>query len=188
MVVFPEPVGPETRKIPWGRRIISSNTLRSSSAKPRDSSPTICSLVRSLITTFSPCIVGKVDILMSRTAPWTRSLIRPSCGTLRSAMSIPAMIFMRVTIGRCICLGRMILSSRTPSTLLRIFTELANGSTCMSLARSRTAPLMIRLTSATTLAPEAISFKRSATSSDASTPYWTTSMSSPASSDTSRSR
>ena len=47
------------------------------------------------MTTDSPCIVGTVDTRRSISFPCTRSRMRPSCGSRRSAMSRLAMIFTR---------------------------------------------------------------------------------------------
>ncbi len=62
-----------------------------SDAKSRGTPP----LSRILITTLSPCIVGIVETRRSISLPWMRSLMRPSCGRRRSAMSSEAMIFTR---------------------------------------------------------------------------------------------
>ncbi len=83
---------------------------------------------------------------MSTFRPSNRSEMCPSCGTYRSAIFIPAMILMRLVIAGCRCLGGLLRSRSTPSIRYLTASERSNGSTWMSLARSRTASRMIRLT------------------------------------------
>jgi hypothetical protein len=96
VVVLPLPVGPVTSRIPC----TSSSALRKRSiAGPSNPSDSKLSgtppLSRIRITTLSPCIVGMVETRRSISLPETLSLMRPSCGRRRSAMSSEAMIFTR---------------------------------------------------------------------------------------------
>ena len=50
------------------------------------------------MTTLSPCIVGTVETRKSTSLPRSASLMRPSCGSRRSAMLSFAMILTRETI------------------------------------------------------------------------------------------
>ena len=68
------------------------------------------------MTTFSPKSVGRTETRksMSRFLP-SLSLMRPSCGRRRSAMSSFAMILMREMIALRIVSGRPIALRSTPS-------------------------------------------------------------------------
>jgi hypothetical protein len=67
-------------------------------------------LSRIRITTFSPKIVGRLETRRSMVRPRIRSLMRPSCGTRRSAMSSSAMIFSREMMAAFIRNGGDIIS------------------------------------------------------------------------------
>ena len=56
-------------------------------------------------TTRSPAAVGTIETRTSTSRPPTRSAMRPSCGSRRSAMSRPAMIFTRDTSAACMLSG-----------------------------------------------------------------------------------
>ena len=88
VVVLPDPVGPVTRIMPWGRDTSSSNSRLVLAAMPRSS---VCSLPASLsssrITTRSPWLEGMVEIRKSMLRPPRRTLMRPSWGRRRSAIS-----------------------------------------------------------------------------------------------------
>ena len=71
---------------------------------------------------------------------------RPSCGSRFSAMSMPAMIFMRATSPSWTHLGRSITSLRMPSRRWRTSTPFSIGSMCTSLARLVIALLTTRST------------------------------------------
>ena len=63
----------------------------------------------------SPWIIGMIDTRTSISRPWTRILMRPSCGSRFSAMLSRAMILMRLTIAianRSISGGRFCFCSR----------------------------------------------------------------------------
>jgi hypothetical protein len=63
----------------------------------------------------SPKIVGSDDTRRS-ISPWaTRTVIQPSCGRRRSAMSIRDMTFTRERMAGSICFGGMMASWSTPS-------------------------------------------------------------------------
>ena len=51
------------------------------------------------MTTFSPCVAGRVEMRRSTGLPFTATRARPSCGRRRSAMSRPDMILMREMSG-----------------------------------------------------------------------------------------
>src|SRR3990172_190064 len=110
VVVFPEPVGPVTSRIPCGRRISTSIWASSWRAIPIPSRG-IWELAESRIrtTTFSPKAAGIVDTLRSRFFNPTRTLIRPSCGRRFSAMSIFAMILIREMTAPCTHFGGSLL-------------------------------------------------------------------------------
>ena len=72
-------------------------------------------LSRIRITTDSPCIVGTVDTRRSISLPCTRSRMRPSCGSRRSAMSRLAMILIREITGADSRFGGDSTSCSTPS-------------------------------------------------------------------------
>ena len=95
-MVFPEPVGPVTRMMPLGRRISLRNCRKSSSDRPNWRTPTrMLSLSNSRMTTDWPWLVGSTLTRRSSSFSPTVTLIRPSWGRRRSAMSILARILMR---------------------------------------------------------------------------------------------
>ncbi|CCY61155.1 uncharacterized protein BN572_00375 [Clostridium sp. CAG:264] len=99
VVDLPEPVGPVTRIIPCGLLRIPSNTLISSSSRPSPLFGFVSpSLEVSRITVFSPYTVGRIDTRTSNSLRSTKIVIRPSCGFLFSAISIPPMILIRAVI------------------------------------------------------------------------------------------
>ncbi len=99
VVVLPEPVGPVTKIMPWGLRVIFCHRARSSPTKPKSlklRSSTSGSKIR--ITSFSPKAVGKVDNRNSTSEPSLRLvLIRPSWGLRFSATFIRDSTFKRLT-------------------------------------------------------------------------------------------
>jgi hypothetical protein len=102
VVVFPEPVGPVTRMIPLDRERKRSKTERSPGDIPMSGRPRMrLERSRRRSTARSPKAVGTIDTRMSISFPPRRILIRPSCGSLLSAMSSPAMTLMRDTVGAC---------------------------------------------------------------------------------------
>ncbi len=72
-------------------------------------------LSRIRITTFSPKIVGSVLTRRSIFLSPTFSLMRPSCGMRRSAMSSSAMILSRLMMAFFILKGGSIIGTSTPS-------------------------------------------------------------------------
>ena len=99
VVVFPEPVGPVTRMMPLGRRIRPLKCLKSSSAMPSCRRPTLMlSLSSSRITIDWPWLVGSTLTRRSSSFSPSVTLIRPSWGRRRSAISILARILMRDSI------------------------------------------------------------------------------------------
>ncbi len=118
LVDFPLPVGPVTSKIPCGRSIKPSNRLCVTG-----SIPSCWSVKRTLalsskrITIPSPKSIGMTLTRTSICLPPTWNLMRPSCGTRRSAMFKLDRILMRLIIAawnRCICAG-IEASCNTPS-------------------------------------------------------------------------
>ncbi|HBO69362.1 MAG TPA: hypothetical protein DD658_04125 [Deltaproteobacteria bacterium] len=101
-MVFPDPVGPVTSRIPFERERIRSMVERSPGSSPTSSSPS-SRLDRSRIrsTVRSPNEVGTTEMRMSISFPPTRIRIRPSWGRRRSAMSRPAITLIRETTGAC---------------------------------------------------------------------------------------
>ena len=71
------------------------------------------------MTVFSPKIVGSVETRKSISRWLKRSLIRPSCGRRRSAMSRLAMILTREVSAASRRFGGVMISCRTPSTRKR---------------------------------------------------------------------
>ena len=68
------------------------------------------------MTTFSPQSVGSTETRKSISRPLPSfSLMRPSCGRRRSAMSSDAMILMRLVIAFFSLSGGVISSASTPS-------------------------------------------------------------------------
>ena len=106
VVVFPEPVGPVTRRMPLDRERNRSICARSAGSIPRSDSPRrMLERSRMRRTARSPNDVGTVETRMSISLPPRRMRIRPSCGRRRSPMSSPAMTLMRETAGACHFLG-----------------------------------------------------------------------------------
>ncbi len=110
------------------------------------------------MTTDSPCIVGTVDTRRSISLPCTRRRMRPSCGSLRSAMSRFAMIFTREITAAEKRRGGDSTSCSTPSMRKRTTSRFSNGSMWMSDARASSALVMMSDTSRITGASAARSF------------------------------
>jgi hypothetical protein len=68
------------------------------------------------ITTLSPCIVGTVETRKSTSLPRMASLMRPSCGSRRSAMFSFDMILTRETMAAVSRPGGVSTSCSRPST------------------------------------------------------------------------
>ena len=101
MVVLPEPVGPVTIKMPFGRFTISEMPSSTSSGMPSwlmSSCTAPWSSTRN--TTDSPNWVGREDTRKSTGRPPMVSLMRPSWGMRRSAMLRLAKTLMREVMGR----------------------------------------------------------------------------------------
>ena len=79
-------------------------------------------LSRSLITIFSPLLVGMHEHLKSISFPATPMSKRPSWGFLRSPMSIPDMTLILETRDGWISLGSCLITFKIPSTLILIRT------------------------------------------------------------------
>ena len=102
-------------------------------------------------TIFSPKIVGSTETRKSMSWPGPNlSLMRPSCGRRRSAMSSCAMTLMREVMAFFSFSGGFMISSSTPSTRKRTRNIFSNGSRWMSLARRLMALVRMALTSRTT--------------------------------------
>ena len=116
VVVLPEPVGPVTSTMPYGFEIASINSRSARGSIPNFSSSRVrLPLSRIRSTTFSPNSVGSTDTRKSITFLPTFSLIRPSCGTRRSAMLSDAMILKREMSAARILRGGFITSISAPS-------------------------------------------------------------------------
>ena len=107
VVVFPLPVGPVTRTMPYGSVMARRKRCRSRGLKPNRSSrrsetpAVIASLSRIRTTTASPNTLGKIDTRKSTVLRSIRSRNRPSCGIRRSAMSSSDITFRREISGAC---------------------------------------------------------------------------------------
>ena len=177
MVVLPLPVGPVTRMMPWGIMSTSRNRLSEWPSKPSDGkSSTTLPLSSKRITTLSPYSVGTQETRRSSSRPCTRSLMRPSCGSLRSAMLSLAMIFTREITAAVERAGGASTSRSTPSMRYLTLSRLSNGSMWMSEARDSTARWISRLTSRTTGASLARSLRCSMSSSSTCSPVPMSSM------------
>jgi hypothetical protein len=94
VVVFPDPVGPHTIIIPWGRSIDASSDLKLVPRSPSSANVGIPpDFWRSLITIFSPYAVGRTLTRRSTSSCPTLKLNLPSCGILFSSIFIPDKIF-----------------------------------------------------------------------------------------------
>ena len=130
VVVFPDPVGPVKRIMPFGRRIISSMIERSRFSIPRSSSVSNpCPLSSRRIAMRSPNCTGTLPTRISTALFPTVIPMRPSWGAMCSAMSIFAMTLMRLVSGAWCPLGRRRRSWSTPSTRKRMRTLSSYGST-----------------------------------------------------------
>ncbi len=108
---------------------------------------TMLSLSRILMTTLSPWSMGMVETRRSISRSPTLSRMRPSWGSLRSAMFSFAMILIRETMAACSLFGAVSISCSTPSIRYRTFSSSSKGSMWMSLALLSTALVMRRLQS-----------------------------------------
>ncbi len=129
MVVFPEPVGPVTSTIPYGLRMARIRSFSAFGSKPnfwRSSVRLPLSRIRSTI--FSPKITGSVETRKSITRLPILSLMRPSCGTRRSAMFRLDMILTRDVSAAFSFTGGFITSNSAPSIRYRTRISFSNGS------------------------------------------------------------
>jgi hypothetical protein len=117
VVVLPEPVGPVTSTMPQGWSMAHLKSAKGAASKPSFvMSSCRLPLSRRRMTTFSPHIVGKTETRKSISRPLPSfSLMRPSCGRRRSAMSSELMIFRRLTMAAFRRSGGVISSCSTPS-------------------------------------------------------------------------
>ena len=128
VVVFPLPVGPVTRMIPFGSAIRRCKLACVASSSPsfvKSSSTRVRS--RILITTLSPNTVGNVETRMSISTPRTTVLMRPSCGNRRSAISSLAMIFIRVVNAARRATGTILSCCKNPSNSISNRDRVASG-------------------------------------------------------------
>ena len=147
VVDFPDPVGPVTRMIPCGLLRMLSKTFSCSASKPR----ALFGFVRpsldvSLITVFSPKTVGRIETRTSNSLLSTMMVIRPSCGFLFSAISIPPMILIRAVIPASMLRSYDITCLSAPSILYLTLTLFSRASICISDALCLTPPSIICLT------------------------------------------
>ncbi|BCQ63089.1 hypothetical protein PBOI14_48390 [Pseudomonas sp. Boi14] len=146
VVVLPEPVGPVTRRMPWGLCRAVSRRWRTAGFMPRcarSRRPACLSSRR--ITTRSPWLEGRVETRTSTSCPAMRKAMRPSWGMRFSAMSSLAMTLIRDT-SRVASSRRGRSTSRSrPSTRRRTERCSSNASRCTSEALLLTASLRIAL-------------------------------------------
>ena len=120
MVVLPDPVGPVTSTIPYGLAMASMKSRSALGSKPKlPRSKVRFPASRIRITIFSPKITGRVDTRKSTTLFFMRSLMRPSCGTRRSAIFRSERILIREVRAAFIFIGGFITSMRAPSMRYR---------------------------------------------------------------------
>ena len=101
-------------------------------------------------TIFSPKIVRSVEARKSTSSPFSSSTrMRPSCGRRFSAMSIPAITFIRAASPSVTHFGRSMTSLSRPSRRCRTVTPWAPGSMWMSLAPLLSALRITRFTRST---------------------------------------
>ena len=151
VVVLPEPVGPTTRRMPWGFLIISSKRARLFGAKFILSIGIAPPDARIRITTPSPATVGMVATRTSTSWPFILNASLPSWGTRFSAMFKFDIIFMRAITALWCELGTWFMSRHTPSTRIRTRVgAFFSGSIWISDALSLFASCRIRLTKRTT--------------------------------------
>ncbi len=115
-MVFPLPVGPVTRTIPYGAFTPFMNSPRASSGKPsclRSNSRLPLSSIRRTI--FSPLTVGTQLTRKSMVLSSTLAFMRPSCVLRLSAMFMPAKILRRLRIAGCMALGSLFTWKQVPS-------------------------------------------------------------------------
>jgi len=86
------------------------------------------------VTIFSPHFVGMDETRKSIDLSFTFSVVRPSCGSLRSVISSRDIILILLMRGSCTFLGRIISSLSNPSIRKRILTAFSMGSIWISLA------------------------------------------------------
>ncbi len=99
------------------------------------------------MTTFSPWMVGRVEIRRSRVSWRTVTLARPSWGISFWAMSIRAMIFRREITELWSSRGTGMMARRAPSMRMRMVMLSSPGSMWMSEAPSVQARSMMEFTS-----------------------------------------
>ena len=91
-------------------------------------------------------MVGSVDRRRSMSRLLMRTLARPSCGTRRSAMFMPPMIFRREMTLLCRSRGTVSTLRMMPSMRIRTCRSPSRGSKCTSEARSVAARSMMEFT------------------------------------------
>ena len=129
VVDFPEPVGPVTNTMPFASAVHACIIARWSASNPSFSSPSsLRSLGSRRMTIDSPCTPGSADTRISISCPPTRVDIRPSCGSLRSAISIPEISFSRDATASNRSRGSCRRRCKTPSIRKRTAKILASGS------------------------------------------------------------
>jgi len=116
VVVFPEPVGPTTRKMPYGLVItcISRSRTRSGAISIRGSG-LLSARIRKTTSSF-PSAVGRVATRNSTLlASVVVNLIFPSCGFLRSEISRSANTLIRAITDLTLTLGILMIFEQVPS-------------------------------------------------------------------------
>ena len=116
MLVLPLPVGPVTRTMPHGLRMLASKRHSDSGSKPSlVMSSMRWALSSSRRAIFSPNSVGRHETRRSIVLAAPRILIRPSCGNRFSAMSSFAMTLKRDVIASRSRIGGVMTWWSTPS-------------------------------------------------------------------------
>ena len=137
---MPDPVGPVTSTIPLLARIQLRNMARWSASMPTFSRASSSRSFASMRSTMdSPNAQGTVETRISISLPEIRVVIRPSWGSLRSAMSTPETSLIRDATAGKRSTGWVSLVCRTPSTRMRTAKCSSAGSTWMSDAPRSTA-------------------------------------------------
>ena len=143
VVDLPEPVGPTMTMPPSGALSAASKRARLSPTSPSDASVGGSGETsRMRMVRFSPYMLGMEARRRSTASPLDSSkLVRPSCGSRRSAMLRLPMILRRLMMPACSSLGNSRISWSTPSmrqrTLQRVLRAARGGCRTRPCSRRR---------------------------------------------------
>ena len=148
----PEPVGPVSKIRPVGLArawplMVDERVVLDAQPVEVEAAAACGSKMR--MTTFSPRMVGKVEMRSTTLPASSKVFARPSCGRLVSCPMRLAMILRRPTTLGCRSLGRWTSSLSTPLRRTRTAIELSQGSIWISDAPARTASTTTQSTSFT---------------------------------------